>query len=117
MKDFKMGITIGLKSNTESIWTNGIKQNVLMLHHLLKKSHNNYQVTLLNTIKVDWSTKPSYLKDIDICYFDESYEKMDLIIVMGAQVESEKIKKFKSIKSVCSYRKCVNYNTSSRSSN
>ena len=47
MKDLKIGITLGLKSNTESIWTNGIKQNVLMLHHLLKKSNNNYQVTIL----------------------------------------------------------------------
>ena len=112
MKDLKIGITLGLKSNTESIWTNGIKQNVLMLHHLLKKSNNNYQVTILNTIKVDWSTKPQYLKDIDICYFDEAYEEMDLIIIMGAQAEPEKIKKFKSIKKdnkVISYKCGSNY--------
>ena len=35
-KNLKIGITLGLQSNTESIWTNGIKQNVLMLVHLLK---------------------------------------------------------------------------------
>jgi hypothetical protein len=60
MNGLKIGITLGLKSNTESIWTNGIKQNVLMLHHLLKKSNNQYEVKILNTIKVDWSTKPQY---------------------------------------------------------
>lgn len=37
-KNLKIGITLGLKSITESIWTNGIKQNVLMLVHLLKNS-------------------------------------------------------------------------------
>lgn len=112
MRDLKIGITLGLKTNTESIWTNGIKQNVLTLSHLLKRSNNNYQVTILNTIKVDWSEKPSYLKDYDICYFDEKYLDMDLIIVMGAQVESEKIKKFKSIKNdnkVISYKCGSNY--------
>lgn len=112
MDKLKIGITIGLKSNTESIWTNGIKQNVLMLHHLLCRSHKQYEVSLLNTIKVDWSTKPSYLKDINIVYFDDLYQEMDLIIVMGAQVESEKVKKFKSIdknRKVISYKCGSNY--------
>jgi len=112
MNNLKIGITLGLKSNTESIWTNGIKQNVLMLEHLLKKSNNNYQVKILNTIKVDWSKKPSYLKDIDIVYFDDHYLDMDLIIVMGAQVEDTKIKKFKSLKDtnkVISYKCGSNY--------
>ena len=36
MKNLKIGITLGLKDNKESIWTNGIKQNVLMLTRLLK---------------------------------------------------------------------------------
>jgi hypothetical protein len=31
MEKLKIGITIGLKSNTESIWTNGIKLNILIL--------------------------------------------------------------------------------------
>ena len=34
----KIGITLGLKDNKESIWTNGIKQNVLMMIHMLKNS-------------------------------------------------------------------------------
>jgi hypothetical protein len=37
----KIGITLGLKDNKESIWTNGIKQNVLMLVHLLNNSEEN----------------------------------------------------------------------------
>ena len=41
MEKLKIGITIGLKDNKESIWTNGIKQNILMLTRLLKNSKNN----------------------------------------------------------------------------
>ena len=112
MEGLKIGITIGLKSNTESIWTNGIKQNILMLHRLLKNSHKKYEVFLLNTIDVDWSTKPSYLDDVNISYFDDNYENMDFIIVMGAQIDNDKMLKFKSIKKenkIISYKCGSNY--------
>jgi hypothetical protein len=96
MKNLKIGITLGLQSNTESIWTNGMKQNVLMFVHLLKQSENNYEVCILNTVDVDFSEqRPSYLKDIDIYNFKEKYMDMDLIVMMGAQVYEEDIKKFK----------------------
>lgn len=113
MENLKIGITIGLKDNKESIWTNGIKQNVLMLVHLLKKSHKNYEVFLLNTMNVDFTEyKPSYLKDIDIHYFNDKYLEMDLIIVMGAQIHNYQIDKFKESgdhKKVISYKCGNNY--------
>ena len=97
MNGLKIGITVGFLTNTESLWTNGIKLNVLALHHLLKKSDNNYEIKLLNTRKVDWETKPYFLKDIDICYFNDEYENMDLIIIMGAHISTEQMLKFKCI--------------------
>jgi hypothetical protein len=111
IKKLKIGITIGLKDNKESIWTNGIKQNVLMLNRLLKNSKNNYEIKLLNTIEIDWTEKPSYLKDIDICTFKDNFMEMDMIIVMGAQISNEDIKKFKSNpnKKVISYKCGNNY--------
>jgi hypothetical protein len=57
MKNLKIGITLGLQSNNESIWTNGMKQNVLMFVHLLKQSEKNYEVCILNTFEVDFSEK------------------------------------------------------------
>lgn len=84
MKNLKIGITLGLQSNTESIWTNGMKQNVLMFVHLLKQSKNNYEVFILNTFDVDFSEKrPSYLDGIDIYNFKEKFMDMDLIVMMG----------------------------------
>ena len=111
MRNLKIGITIGLKDNKESIWTNGIKQNVLMLTKLLKNSKNNYEIKLLNTVDVDWSTKPSYLNEIDICTFRDNFMDMDMIIVMGAQISNDDIKKFKADpnKKVISYKCGNNY--------
>ena len=111
MENLKIGITIGLKDNKESIWTNGIKQNVLMLNRLLSNSNKKYEIKLLNTIDVDWSTKPSYLNNIDICTFKDNFMDMDLLIVMGAQISNADIKRFKSDpnKKVISYKCGNNY--------
>lgn len=111
MDKIKIGITIGLKDNKESIWTNGIKQNVLVLHRLLKNSKKEYEVVLLNTIDVDWSTKPSYLKDIEICNFKDRFMEMDLLICMGAQVHNADLKRFKEQpnKKVIGYKCGNNY--------
>lgn len=111
MENLKIGITIGLKDNKESIWTNGIKQNILMLHHLLSNSKQNYEITLLNTIDVDWSTKPGYLDGIEIVNFKDKYEEMDLLIVMGAQINNHEIENFKSKpnKKVIAYKCGNNY--------
>ena len=100
MKNLKIGITLSLKSYSESIWTNGMKQNVLMLAHLLKKSKNNYEVCILNNIKVegDKLTKAKYLEDLDIHFFEDKYMEMDLIVMMGAQIHESKILKFKEDK-------------------
>jgi hypothetical protein len=111
MKNLKIGITLALKENNESIWTNGIKQNVLMLVDLLKKSQNNYEVCILNTINLDWSTKPYYLTDIDIFNFKDKFMEMDLLIVMGAQINNTDILKFKEDKNkrIISYKCGNNY--------
>lgn len=97
MKNLKIGITLALKSYSESIWTNGMKQNVLMLAHLLKNSKNNYEVCILNSVKVEGENlkKAKYLEDLDIHFFDDKYMEMDLIIMMGAQIHESKILKFK----------------------
>ena len=100
MKNLKIGITLALKSYSESIWTNGMKQNVLMFAHMLKNSKNDYEVCILNTIKLDDETtqKPNYLSDLEVYFFDDKYMEMDLIFMMGAQVHESKILKFKEDK-------------------
>jgi hypothetical protein len=100
MKNLKIGITLSLKNYSESIWTNGMKQNVLMFAHLLNNSKNKYEVCILNTIKVegDGLKKASYLNDVDIHFFDDKYMEMDIIFMMGAQINESKVLKFKEDK-------------------
>jgi hypothetical protein len=108
----KIGITLGLKDNKESIWTNGIKQNVLMLVHLLKNSEKKYDVCILNSMNVDFTERPSYLDGIDIHYFNDKFLEMDLLIVMGAQIFDYQLETFKrsgSNKKVVSYKCGNNY--------
>lgn len=95
MENIKIGITIHLESNNESIWVNGIKQNVLMLAHLLKNSNKNYDIYLLNSSDLDFNQKPNYLKDVNIHFFDEKHMEMDLIILMGRRMGNSYLKKFR----------------------
>ena len=95
MESIKIGITISISTHEDSIWTNGIKLNTLMLTTLLKKSEKKYQVFLLNTTSLDLSEKkPRYMDGIDVLGFEQSYEEMDLIITMGAQVHEKHLKHF-----------------------
>jgi hypothetical protein len=111
MKKLKIGITSGLKTKEESIWSNGIKLNVLTLHNLLKKSSKDYDVYLLNNIDIDWFDKPSYLEDVNIFNFSDKFMEMDLIILMGGQVHDSDLKKFKENNNnkVISYKCGNNY--------
>ena len=92
----KIGITLAMKDITESIWTNGIKQNVFLFAHVLKKSKKNYDVYILNVNQLDFEKKPDYLGDLKFGYFDDHYMDMDLIVMMGAQIHDEKLQKFKA---------------------
>ena len=98
MDKIKIGITIGLNSINDSIWTNGMKLNILMFINLLNNSEKNYDVYLLNTIDIDLTNKPIHLKDTQVDLFKNKYTEMDLIISMGSQITPEEIKHFKSIK-------------------
>jgi hypothetical protein len=97
MENLKIGITLSLKSYSESIWTNGMKQNVLMFAHLLMKSKNNYEVYILNNEKVEGENlkRARYLEGLNIEYFDDKYLDMDIIFMMGAQIHESKVNKFK----------------------
>jgi DnaJ-class molecular chaperone len=92
----KIGITLALKSNDESIWSNGMKQNVLFFADMLKRSKMEYDVYILNTNQLDFEKKPSYMQGFNFCFFDDHFMDMDIIFMMGAQIHDSKILKFKS---------------------
>ena len=113
MENLKIGITLGLKTTDESIWSNGIKQNVLYFARLLKNSKKNYDVYILNISKLDFSEKkPHYLENLQVEFFEDKFMEMDMLVMMGGQISQSNIEKFKSSgknKKVIAYKCGNNY--------
>jgi len=108
----KIGITLSLKDINESIWTNGIKLNLLYLIDVLKNSKKNYELYILNVKDIEIPEElPSHFKDVNIRYFDDVYQEMDLIIMLGAQMKGNLLSHFKSLpnKKVVAYKCGNNY--------
>ena len=104
-ENIKIGISVKLQSVNESIWTNGLKLNILMLISLLNNSKKNYEVHLLNTKDISMDNLPQHLKDTNFGLLNEKYKEMDLLVSMGAQVEPHIIKHFNENEN----KKVINY--------
>lgn len=94
MKNLKIGLT--WNGNFNQLWSNGVRLNILFLLKLLQKSSNNYEVCLLTTTQGAIPEPPDHLKDIKIHYVDDKMDEMDLIIIIGAELSSQRVKRFKS---------------------
>ena len=95
MKNLKIGITIKLESVEDSMWTNGMKLNILMLINLLNNSENNYEVHLLNVKDISLENMPKHLQEANFGLLGDKYKDMDLLISMGAQVNQHIIDHYK----------------------
>ncbi len=83
-----IGITLGLYSADESIWTNGIKQNALALTRTLKASAMNHRVTLVNTTQVPITAAlPWDLQQFDTQPFEAVEDSLDILILLGGQLQ------------------------------
>lgn len=85
---YRIGITIGLQSQGESLWVNGIKQNALALARLLDASPRGHSVTLLNTTEVpltpDLGWDLDHPRTVPLKGFDEP---LDLLIALGGAID------------------------------
>ena len=93
----KIGITIGLQREYESMWINGIKLNALLLANALK-AIGKYDVVILDTsrkvqdlTKVVWDTKKFPIEN----YWDV-YRSVDLLITLGTSFPGEVLEQFKA---------------------
>ena len=109
-KNTKIGITIDLPENTLSIFSNGIRQNVLFLGELLlnigydcyfiiedKKFNSEVTNELL------YSPNFKYIKKSSILL-----SNFDLVIIMGYEIETEIIKQLRYLKTKVIYYLCGN---------
>lgn len=94
----RIGITLGLTRDNESLWVNGIKLNALYLANTLKQIEGT-DVFLLDTshkvtdlTKVQWDTA-----QFPIYKFADKIKEIDLIITLGTSLPENWVKAIKII--------------------
>lgn len=84
-----IGISLYIKKDGDSIFSNGIKQNVLMFYKLLKQSDKFNEIYIIN---VGDGEDPSLLMmddvDVKVVRFTDVEDKIDFLIELGAQTGS-----------------------------
>jgi len=92
-----IGITLGLQSEYESMWINGIKLNAILLANALMQigKHNVYLVD--TSAKVEDLTKVSWdYNKFPIRSLKDAFKDTDLMITLGTSFPTETIKAFKA---------------------
>jgi hypothetical protein len=94
----RIGITIGLTKENESLWINGIKLNALYLANTLMNI-GEHDVWILDTsdkvedlTKVTWDTNK-----FPIFKFKDKFKEIDLLITLGTSIPESWSKSIKSI--------------------
>ena len=101
----KIGITLGIQRDNESMWINGIKLNAIFLMNVLQKT--GHEIYLLDTSKkVDREKDGKISNDkvawdadkfpIHCFYQDDLWLKMDALFLLGTAIGPDFVEKFKS---------------------
>lgn len=86
----KIGITVLIKEPTESLFTNGIKQNAIIMRDTFSAIPEIEEVYYINLGKQrDYSRSPWGKYEKHIITFEESLEKVDLIVCACASVPED----------------------------
>ncbi len=89
-QNLRIGITIGLNSPGESLWTNGIKQNAVYLAEALRHVPAVGSVLLVNTTDVRLTDAPWDLARWPTVAFSDVKDSLDILIELGGAVGDER---------------------------
>lgn len=86
----RIGITIGLHQEAETLWNNGIKQNAVFLAETFKHSRLVASVRLVNTTAVRITAAlPWDQRRWPTVAFEDAKDSLDVLIELGGQVSAE----------------------------
>jgi len=89
-RSLRIGITIGLRDEAESLWINGIKQSALYLMKVFQHSPLKHQAVLVNTTDVRITPRlPWDLEQFPTRSFDDAKDGLDVLIELGGQISDE----------------------------
>jgi hypothetical protein len=84
----RIGITIGLHHEAETLWNNGIKQNAVFLAEALKHCPNVASVALVNTTATPiTSALPWDQSRWPTVTFEAAKDSVDVLIELGGQID------------------------------
>jgi hypothetical protein len=88
-----IGITICLREENESLWSNGIKQNALFLARMFMNSKKKYNVYIVNTSNVNITNKLGWdIEKYKTVLFTEYKDKLDIIFPLGGALGHANVK-------------------------
>jgi hypothetical protein len=86
----RIGITIGLHHEAETLWNNGIKQNAVFLAEALRHCPNVASVVLVNTTAVPITPAlPWDLARWPTVAFEAAKDEVDVLIELGGQIGTD----------------------------
>jgi hypothetical protein len=89
LSGLRIGITIGLHQEAETLWNNGIKQNAVFLAEALKASSLVRSVQLVNTTAVRITPAlPWDQQRWPTVTFEEAKDSLDVLIELGGQISA-----------------------------
>ncbi|QYD71921.1 DUF2827 domain-containing protein [Paraburkholderia edwinii] len=93
----RIGITIGIRSETEGMWVNGIKQNALYLAKLFQHSPLGHSVAIVNTTSVALTgVLPWDTARFPVRQFEDVKDALDVLIELGGQISEEQTRYLKA---------------------
>jgi len=96
-RKLRVGVTIAIRSTTQTIWENGIGQNCIFLARLLANSPQVGRSVLINANSEITPSATLMLGEtgLDIIPLAEAAQHLDVIIEMGAQLPDDWVARFK----------------------
>ncbi|MEJ1171500.1 DUF2827 domain-containing protein [Variovorax sp. CCNWLW235] len=89
MQPLRIGITIGLHHEAETLWNNGIKQNAVFLAEALKHCPSVESVVLVNTTAVPITPAlPWDQARWPTASFEEAKDSVNVLIELGGQIDA-----------------------------
>ncbi|MEO6920195.1 MAG: DUF2827 domain-containing protein [Collimonas sp.] len=97
-RNLRIGITIGLHQEGESLWTNGIKQNAVFLAEALKHCPSVQSVHLVNTTAIAiTSALPWDQTRWPTVTFEQAKDNLDVLIELGGQISADQTTYLKTL--------------------
>lgn len=89
MSGLRIGITVGLHQENETLWNNGVKQNAVFLAEALKHCANVSETLLVNTTQVNVTgPMPWDVTRWPTLGFDAAKDRLDVLIELGGQIDA-----------------------------